>query len=348
MVFPKEEFSKISCKDAFVNKHQLISMFDHIIDNQINIHQMILLHQGSVVFEAYANGHEATKENVYSVSKSLTSIAIGILIDQGLLALDDYVLFYFADELKQYLPGYEKLQLKHLLTMSSGQKSDRFHGLTPQHNPIEIYFNTELAYQPGEHFMYSNFDSLILSAIVTKMTGITLNQFLNENLYQKIGLKDIEWPEFAGYSLGCTGLLLSVQDMARVGLLLLNEGRWEDQQIVSNNYLQQATKVQIQTSSELIKLNKHGYGYQFWINDFGDYKAAGLYNQLIIINHAYDLVFACIAYEERPLTELFKDYILPGFEEGYKETRHSLRDSIKTFRKQSVQLLEEELKTRKY
>jgi CubicO group peptidase (beta-lactamase class C family) len=348
MLFPHKEFNKVSCKEAFVQKESLVNMFDYIKKENLNIHQMILLHQGSKVFEANAYQHENQKENVYSVSKSFTSIAIGMLIDKGLLHLDDYVLFYFSDDLDKYHEGYEKLQLKHLLTMTSGQEKDRFHGLTPQHDPVKIYFNTKLGHRPGEHFMYSNFDTLILSALVTKVTGQKLNDYLNQHLYQKIGLENIEWPEFHGYSLGCTGLRLSVKDMARFGLLLLNDGLWENDQIVSKDYIQKATQMQVSTVDEKIKLNKNGYGYQFWMNDFGDYKAAGLYNQLIIINKAYDLVFAVIAYEDKPLTPLFSDYILSGFESGWKPTHLSLKDEIRDFIEDSKPRLKEEAEKRTY
>lgn len=348
MNFPKNDFNKISCRDANIDKHYLYEMLEKINREKINIHQMHLSYQGSMIFEMYADGKEDQLENVYSVSKSFTSIAIGILIDKGLLKLDDYVLLYFSEDIKKYNPGYEKLQLKHLLTMTSGQKTDRFHGLTPQHNPIEIYFNTELAYEPGVHFAYSNFDSLILSAIVTKTTGKLLDEFLQEELYSVIGIEKTEWPQFGGYTLGCTGLRISVKDMARFGLFLLNDGQWDGKQIVSKSYLRMASQKQVDTSSEKIKLNKHGYGYQFWINEFGGYKAAGLYNQLIIINKEYETVFSIIAYEERPLTELFRDYVLEGFKSAYKETHLSLKDQIKAYQKLSLELLDEEEKVRKY
>ncbi|QWB99376.1 beta-lactamase family protein [Mycoplasmatota bacterium] len=347
MVFPKKEFNKISCKEADVSKAHLVDMFEEIIEENINIHQMILLHEGSKVFEVSANGYEDKKENVYSVSKSFTSIAIGILIDRKILSLDDYVLFYFSDQLKKYEKGYEKLQLRHLLNMTVGQVSDRFIALTPQHNPVEIFFNTELKADPGEEFMYSNFATYMLSAIITKVTGMTLNAFLKKHLYDVIGLEDIDWPEFSGYSLGCTGLKLSVKDMARFGLFLLNEGMWEDKQIVSKAYLQEATSKQVDTSKESIKLNRFGYGYQFWINEFGDYKAAGLYNQLIIINKEKKLVFSCVAYEEKPLTPLFSDYILEAFKSGWKETDLTLRDYLKKFKNHMVALINKEEKERK-
>lgn len=348
MNFPKEDFNKTSCKEAYVNKRHLMDMFDHIEQEKINIHQMILLHNGSKVFDVFAKQDEDKKENVYSVSKSFTSIAIGILIDRGLINLEDYVLFYFVDDLKKYDPGYEKLKLKHLLTMTVGQASDRYYGLSDQHNPLEIFFNTPLAHEPGQAFLYSNFTSLILSIIVTKITGKTLNDFLDVELYQKIGLKDIYWKTFKEYSLGCTGLFLSVKDMARFGLLLLNDGMWDGRQIISKEYLKQATSRQVITKDESNPDDKDGYGYQFWMNECGDYKAAGLFNQLIIINKEFNLVFACIAYEERRLSTLFCDYILKGFKAGWKPTVLSLKDAKKRFILHSEDRLNEEKKVRTY
>lgn len=348
MIFPHQSFNKISSKEAFLDKSTIIDMFDYIKKEDLNIHQMILLHQGSMVFDFYAHQHQGKKENVYSVSKSFTSIAIGILIDQGLLHEEDYVMFYFTDEIDDYQPGYEGLKIKHLLTMTSGQKKDRFHALTPQHNPIRIYFNTPLAHEPGEHFMYSNFDSLMLSAVVTKLTGQTLNDFLKEHLFDKIGIHDPSWPEFSGYSLGCTGLRITVEDMARFGLLLLNDGQWDGQRLVSKSYIDAATSFQVSTHQEKIKLNKHGYGYQFWLNDFGDYKAAGLYNQLIIVHKKYNLVCAIIAYEDKPLTPLFSNYILPAFDRGWKPTHLSIKDAIQAFVEDSKARLKVELENRTY
>lgn len=348
MNFPKKDFNKISCKEANVDKHDLMDMFETIEKEGFNIHQMMLVKEGSKVFDIEADDHFEKKENVYSVSKSFTSIAIGILIDRGVLNLEDYVLFYFANDLKKYLPAYETLKLKHLLTMTTGQRSDRYYGLSDQHNPIEVFFNTELKWQPGETFFYSNFTTFMLSIIVTKVTGLKLNEFLKLELYDKIGMENIEWPELCGYSLGCTGLRLNVKDMARFGLLLLNDGSWNGDQIVSKDYLDQATSLQVQTNNQDNPEDRGGYGYQFWMSDFGDYRAVGLYHQLIIINKQHKLVFACIAYEDRDIVKLFPEYILKGFEAGWRETHLSLKDAFKVFVHGQKKRLEIEKQERKY
>jgi len=122
MVFPKQDFNKASVKDADVNKGLLVDLFNKIDEEKINIHSMLLLKDGSRVFRASAYEYdEDTCDDVYSISKSFTSVAIGILYDMNLIKLDDYVLFYFSNDVKDYLPGYELLKIKHLLTMTVGQ-----------------------------------------------------------------------------------------------------------------------------------------------------------------------------------------------------------------------------------
>src|SRR5690606_32576858 len=123
-----------------INKGLLVDMFNKIEEEKYNIHSMMLLDEGSKVFEAYAHDFNPdSKNNVYSVSKSFLSVAIGILIDLKLMNLDNLVLFYFSEEVKDYLPEYEKLKVKHLLTMTVGQATDQFENLTPVDNPYEVF-----------------------------------------------------------------------------------------------------------------------------------------------------------------------------------------------------------------
>ena len=340
MVFPKNEFNKISCKEANINKGLLVDMFNKIEDEAYNIHSMILISNGSKVFDAYAHDFTPeTRSNVYSVSKSFLSIAIGILLDMNLIALDNKVLFYFNEEIKDYLTEYEKLTVKQLLTMTVGQEKDQFIDLTPQDNPFEIFFNTPLTSNPGETFLYSNFASFILSVIVTKITGKSLNDFLNTYLYKKINMQKPEWDSINDYSFGCSGLHLNLEDMARFGLLVLNDGLWETEQIVTKTYLDEALeKHMAEPNSPLY------YGYHFWVYKYA--MAAGLYRQYVIIDKRYNLVFAMQAYEERDVLGLYNNYIVKAAEKGWEYCDYSLRDFIRKFKYNSVALIEKEKQTR--
>lgn len=337
MVFPKKEFNKVSCKEANINKGLLVDMFNKIEDEQFNIHSMMLVKDGSKVFEAYAHDYEIeTAKNVYSVSKSFLSIAIGILLDKNLLNLDNYVLFYFNEEIKDYLKEYEKLKVIHLLTMTVGQEKDLFIDLTPSTNPFEVFFNVPLTNEPGEVFMYNNFASFILSAIVTKITGKSLNDFLDEFLYQHIGINKPHWDSVKKYSFGCTGLNINLQDMSRFGLLVLNDGVWEDKEIVSKKYLDEALGKQVKEPG-----TPFYYGYHFWVHT--NYQmAAGYKKQYIVIDKRYNLVFSMQAYEERDVLGLYLNYIVKAVEKGWEYCEYSLRDFIRKFRYNSIQLIEKE------
>lgn len=342
MIFPGEEFNKASVKDANINKGLLVDLFNKIDDDSINIHSMMLLKNGSRVFKASAYSFdEDTKENVYSVSKAFTSIAIGILVDKELIRLDTPVLYFFSNEVKNYIKEYEALQIKHLLTMSVVQKEDLFFELDKMDNVIEAFFNQPLTAKFGEKFMYNNYATFILSAIVSKVTGKSLNDFLDEYLYKIIGIEKPRWDELKGYSLGASRLYLSANDMARFGLLLLNDGLWKSKRVVSSKYLEEATKLQIKTNYDdsNFDYDKFGYGYLFWMNSFGDYRASGSYQQHIVINKEYGLVFVLKAFEERNLLSLFENYILKAAEEEYNYCDYSLRDFIRRFKINSKEII---------
>ncbi len=332
MVFPHKEFEKASCRDANIEKGLLADMFDFIEKQNFDIHSMILLKDGAKVFDAYAEGfYRFHNEEIYSISKSFTSIAIGICQDQGKLKLDDFILDYFKKDVQNPSPGYEKLTIKHLLTMSVGQEQDILQDLSPKDNAIDKFFHVNLIHEPGTVFMYNNSATFILSAIVTKVTGKSCNDFLEEVLYNVMEINKPVWDSLDGISMGAFGIKLNTIDLAKFGLLLLNEGVWRDTQIVSKEYLKEAGVSHISTKNWDNPRDQYGYGYQFWMNDFGDYRAAGWLKQYIVINKRFNVVFVTQAKEERELLDLFSNYILPALEKGWLYDNVSLREYIRKF-----------------
>ncbi|MBU1144399.1 MAG: beta-lactamase family protein [Firmicutes bacterium] len=347
MIFPRKDFEKASCKDANIDKGFLVEMFDKIKEDHLNIHSLILLKDGAKVFDAYADGFGPNQtEEVYSISKSFTSIAIGICQDLGLLKIQDLVLPLFEKDITSYLPGYETLTITHLLTMSVGQEKNGLAELKSTDNPFQSFFNTPLIHQPGEVFFYNNFASFMLSAIVSKVTSQSCNDFLNDNMYQILDMEKPVWKDFNGINLGAHGLKLNAIDLAKFGLLLLNEGKWREIQVVSSAYILDASKNHITTSHVDNPKDTYGYGYQFWLNDFGDFRAAGWLKQYIVINKEYNLVFVTQAYEERELLDLFTQYIIPGFNKGWMYSPLSLREFVRRFEEDSKPIIENEKQTR--
>ncbi len=347
MIYPTRDFEKASCRDAAIDKVELINLFDVIEEKQYNIHSMVLLRDGAKIFDVYADSFGPnTREEIYSISKSFTSIAIGICQDLGYLTLDQSAYSFFRDQVKHPIDGAQQITIRHLLTMTVGHSKDFLFEANPKQSLIETFFSLPLEHEVGTYFVYNNFATYMLSAIVSRVTGKTLNDFLDEVLYHKIGIVKPIWKEYQGISIGAYGLALGALDLARFGHLLLSEGTWKGEQIVSRAYIREATANHISTSHVENPKDRYGYGYQFWMNDFQDYRAAGLYKQYIVINKEFNCVFVVQAYEDRELLDLFTTHILGGFMKGWQYTYHSLRDGLYRFHIQSKPRIETEKQNR--
>ncbi|MDD3477427.1 MAG: serine hydrolase [Candidatus Izemoplasmatales bacterium] len=348
MVFPHQEFEKASCRDANIEKGLLADMFVHIEKENWNIHSMLLVKDGTKIFDAYADQFEPHhREEVYSISKSFTSIAIGICQDRGLLSIQDNILDYFPEQKKSALPEYQNMTIQHLLMMASGQERDLAQSFDDTEDPIAAFFQIPVIHPLGEVFFYNNGCTFMLSAIVSKVTGLSLNDFLEVPLWNVLEIKKPVWDEIKGISVGAFGLKASTIDLAKFGLLLLNEGRWKETQVVSKEYVKEATSKHIETTGNGNPRDVYGYGYQFWMNDFGDYRAAGWLKQYIVINKEYQVVFVTQAYEEHELLNLFDGYILPALQKGWLYDNVSLRDYIRSFHAHSIPIIAHEKATRK-
>jgi CubicO group peptidase (beta-lactamase class C family) len=348
MIFPRKEFEKASCKDANVEKGLIVDMFNKIDEDAWNLHAILLVKDGAKVFDTYAKGFGPDiPEETFSISKSFTSIAIGICQDLKLLKITDPILPFFQKELKgQPAEGYQHLKVEHLLMMAVGHDKDGIEEFKGGKNPYATFFGLPLAYEPGTHFFYDNLASYLLSAIVKKVSGQTVNDFLNVHLYPKLDMAKPQWEEVQGNSLGCAGLKMSAVDLAKFGLLLLNEGNWRGEQVVSKAYVQNATKYHISTSFVDNPRDRYGYGYQFWINDFEDYRAAGHYKQYILVNRQFNTVFVTQAYETREVLDLYSAYVLPALYKGWMSDNFTLRTYLQRFTDHSVKIIEAEKKAR--
>jgi CubicO group peptidase (beta-lactamase class C family) len=347
MLYPGRDFEKASCRDASLDKSLLVEMFDHIQEHKINIHQMVLLRDGAKIFDAYADSFgPQTREEVYSISKSFTSVAIGMLADKGRIDLDTPAIRYLNVPSTALAQGADRITVRHLLTMTTGHDRCRLFDEGVHANPVEMFFGFPLDTPPGTHFVYENHASFILSAIVTALTKQTVNDFLDERLYQKIGIVKPVWKQLGDISYGAFGLELGALDMARFGHFCLNEGSWKGDQIVSRNYMREALKFQVPTAHVDNPRDRFGYGYQFWINDFGDARAAGMFKQYIVIQREFGVVFAVQSYEEREVLDLFSRFILPAFFKGWSDSIHSLRDYIYRFTMESKPVVATEKQNR--
>ncbi|QOR66434.1 serine hydrolase [Cytobacillus suaedae] len=236
------------------------------------------------VFEYFKNKKvPVNSSKVYSVTKSIVSLLIGILMDQRLIkSIHQPISDYFADMDMEK----KEITILHLLTMTSGQKVVNFQG---SRNWVNAILEQDLIHEPGEVFEYNSGSSHLLSAIITKVTGVSAAEFAEKSLFGPLGINKFTWvSDPQRISGGGFSISLSVEDMMKIGKLLIQEGSYQSKEIVSTEWIKQAVTPfkDVETS----EFGTYGYGYQFWTftsNGTGSgldyYCAAGLFGQYIFV-----------------------------------------------------------------
>ena len=258
-----------------------------------------------------------TRLNVYSVSKSITSIGVGLACQENLLKLTDPIYQFFPQINFSLLdPKIKKVTIRDLLTMTAGLKDPLFFADDPERylvkDWIRYYFtHAEFVHEPGKNFLYSTFNSYILSCIVESATGATLVNYLKPRFFEPIGIGNPDWLSCPmGHTMGAHSLMLTIDEMSKIGLFLLHKGKWQGKQILNSQYLEAATSNQVPDA----KGRTHfGYGYQYWINpDYRSFRADGKLGQFIIVLPQNQLVVSIQSLEQKKLfPEVWEHLIQP-------------------------------------
>ena len=230
--------------------------------------------------------------HLYSLSKSFTSIAVGICVDEGLLSPDTKMCELFADKMpNEMTDALREVKLHDLLSMQSGHTACVLDQIRWLDDPVKGFFAIPTVHKPGTVFAYSTAATCMCAAAVERVTGKKLVDFLDERLFQKLGIEKPIWRESkSGQTLGGTGLELSSDSITKFGVMLKNKGTYNGERIVSEEYIALATK------RHSIDLNNGspdwtaGYGYQFWINGREGYRGDGAFGQLCMVFPASDTV----------------------------------------------------------
>jgi len=260
------------------------------------LHSLIIRHEGVVVFEEYYNGTNPNRPaNMKSASKSVISALVGIAIDQGLIeSVEQRVADYFP-ELDSNGSNSEKsnITIENLLTMQSGLEttSNRNYGKwVLSDNWVEFALNQPLVAKPGTQMIYSTGSTHLLSAILAKASGMTTKQFAERMLTSELGYSMSYWPQDPqGIYFGGNDMEMTPRQMLRFGTLYLNDGRYNDRQIVSQNWIEQSYKPHALSPRGQ---GRH-YGYGWWLRDLAGMQvpvAWGYGGQLIFVVKELDLV----------------------------------------------------------
>ena len=261
----KNAFERISPEDAGVPSALIREYIEKIVaDKSLNMHNIMILRGNKVIFECSFGGQDITVPKMtFSACKSITSLAIGMLIDDGLLTLEDRVSNIFGERINviDKIRAYD-LTVYDLLTMQTGVVFNEAESFAST-NWIKSYFSSATNAKPGTEFAYNSLNTYILGAIVYKKTGKHISDYLKERLFEPLGITDTAWEKCPmGLEKGGWGLYIRPEDMAKIGALVLGGGVWNGKRIISREYIDQATTMQVKVP---LNVGSFNYGYQIWV-----------------------------------------------------------------------------------
>ncbi len=297
---------------------------DEAKNRDLEYHSLMVVRDGKVALEWYNAPFEKDMEHmVYSVSKSFTSTAIGFAVSEGLISLDDKLLDFFPDYApKKPDPRFDKITIHNLLRMSAG-KQPSFLSDKGKIDWIEDYINSPWVFEPGEKFLYINENIFMLSAIINRVTGMCMRDYLEPRLFKPLGIDYPVWEtDKNGIEAGGWGLYIKTEDLAKFMLCYLQNGMFEGEQVIPKKWVEQATTTQITNEYNRPDTDAScGYGYCFWMNKIGGYRADGMFSQFGITYPEYNAVVVCTAsipVEQDALDCLF-DFFPKAFQEVEEE-----------------------------
>ncbi len=286
---PEQQGISSSALAAFVEAADRIDAMD----------SFMLVRHGHVVAEAWWSPFDAdTPHILYSLSKSFTSTAVGLAIGEGKLSLDDPVLKFFPHEAPaKPSANLRSMRVHDLLRMSTGNQTEAQFWLNApgsEHEPwTKKFLHHPVPFKPGTHFLYNTAGTYMLSAIVQKVSGQTVLDYLRPRLFEPLGFKNPTWvasPE--GISAGGYGLMARTEDIACFGQLYLQKGVWQGRQLVPAGWVDAATRLQTSNGSNPKSDWEQGYGYQFWRCRHGGYRGDGAFGQYCVVLPEQDAVIA--------------------------------------------------------
>lgn len=231
---------------------------------------------------------------LYSLSKSFTSTAVGLAVAEGKLSVDDEVLKFFPEDApSEPTNNLKAMRIRDLLTMSIGHQTEPRLADTNQLPWTRIFLAHPVAHKPGTHFLYNTPATYMQSAIVQKVTGQTVLDYLRPRLFDPLGIEHPTWgtsPQ--GISLGGYGLNLRTEDIAKFGQLYLQKGRWQGKQLIPASWIEAATARQTSNGSNPKSDWDQGYGYQFWRCRHGAFRGDGAFGQFCLVMPEQDAVVA--------------------------------------------------------
>ena len=301
-----------------------------------NLKSLVIFHDDTIIKEAfYGTGGADIRHDVRSVTKSVTSLLIGIAIDKGFINSVDQTIGEFIDPLVYTItPEKATIKISHLLTMNSGFEWDEmtsneaYNNWILSENQVQYLLDKPLINTPGQYFTYNTAALHLLSVILTKAIGMQSKDFALEYLFKPLGIEEIEWEvDNQGFNNGGAGLKITPYDMIKIGRLILDRGVYNGNVIVSSDYIDQAVQSKISTNGSMYFGSNYGYCWWLGQSDQGSYAFANGYggqfivvvpnkNLIVVATNQWSGVGSTVANDQWYRTlDLIINRILPAFNE---------------------------------
>ncbi len=278
----------------------VLALVDEAERKDLGLHSLMLLRHGHVVAEGWWKPYAAPRPHMlFSLSKSFCSTAAGLAVAEGRLSLDDTVLSFFPDEAPaDPSPPLAAMRLRHLLSMSTGHDADTTGQMQDAEGGdwVRAFLAQPVAHAPGTHFVYNSGATYMVSAIVQKVTGQTVLDYLGPRLFGPLGITGQTWESSPqGVSMGGWGLNITTEDIARFGLLYLQKGQWRGQRLLPASWVAEATAKQVSNGDDPDSDWAQGYGFQFWRCRHDAYRGDGAFGQFCVVLPDQEAVVAITA-----------------------------------------------------
>lgn len=280
-------------EETGVPSRSICNFINRLSKNGIPMHSILLLHRDKLIAEGYYAPYTAdTLHRMFSISKSFTAIAIGLLAEEGRLSLDDKIVTFFPDKVPVDLhPWISSMTIRDMLMMRTCHASTTYK-LDMQSDWVESFFTVPPTHPSGKLFHYDTSSAHTLCALVERLTGMPMLTYLKEKL-APLGLSEASYMlcDPFGTSMGGSGLVATPMDLLKFGYFIFHKGNIDGEHLLSASYIEEATSNLTDTClTAPVRSEACGYGYQFWRNERGGYVCYGMGGQLIIFLPDYDLI----------------------------------------------------------
>ncbi len=279
----------------------LLAFLEEAQETIQELHSVMLLRHGQVVAEGWWSPYGPQQPHMlFSLSKSFTSTAAGLAVAEGRFSLDDNVLSFFPEDAPAEISAnLTAMRVRHLLSMSTGHATDTTGALHTREdgNWVKAFLEQPVEYAPGTHFLYNSGATYMVSAIVQKTTGQRVLDYLGPRLLDPLGITGATWEQCPrGIDVGGWGLNIKTEDIARFGQLYLQKGVWNEQRLLSESWVEEATSKQVSNGDPATGSDwNQGYGFQFWRCRHGAYRGDGAFGQFCVVMPEQEAVLAITA-----------------------------------------------------